>query len=236
MTVITIVADFQPGYGPHEATQSALERSANQQELAADISWLPTSELDTAEGKSQVHRSNGVLIGPGSPYQNMPAVLEVIRYARENRIPLLGTCGGFQHVIIEYARHVLVISDAHHEEYDPYASKLVISKLTCSLAGREMLLRIKPGTLAASIYQSKTAEEPYYCNFGIAPEYVSVLESGDLINSASDDEGEMRIVELPTSIHPFFLATLFVPQMNSTRQTPHPIIEAFVRACAQSNR
>ena len=138
------------------------------------------------------------------------ARLRAIRLAREGDVPCFGTCGGFQHMVIEYARNVLGFADAQHAEYDPYASNLFVSELVCSLAGRELPLTFAPGSRVAQIYQANDAVEQYYCNFGVHPEKVSLLQSGALKISGWDPEGEIRVVELPD--HPFFIGTLYVPQ------------------------
>ena len=80
----------------------------------------------------------------------MERTLAAIRYAREQGVPCFGTCGGFQHMLIEYARNVLGFQDAQHAEYDPYASNLFITQLACSLAGRTMQLRFTPGSRVAA--------------------------------------------------------------------------------------
>src|SRR2546430_5445771 len=160
----------------------------------------------------------------------MDKTLWAIRYARENRVPCLGTCGGFQHIIIEYARNVLGFKDAQHAEYDPYASNLFISQLACSLLGREMELLFSPGSQVAAVYDANSATEQYYCNFGVNPDHVSYLKSGPLKITGSDSEGEVRVVELPG--HPFFMGTLFVPQTRSTPEQPHPLVTAFLKASA----
>jgi CTP synthase (UTP-ammonia lyase) len=112
----------------------------------------------------------------------MDKTLWAIRYARENDIPCFGTCGGFQHIIIEYARNVLGFKDAQHAEYDPYASKFFISKLDCSLAGREMTLNFVAESQVASIYGAVTAIEQYYCNFGVNPECIPLLISSGILS------------------------------------------------------
>jgi CTP synthase (UTP-ammonia lyase) len=133
-------------------------------------------------------------------------------------------------MVLEYARNVLLYRDAQHAEYDPYASTLFISRLSCSLAGREMELTFESGSQMAEIYGSTSATEEYYCNFGVEPGKVGLLASGGLRISGSDREGDVRVIELPD--HPFYLGTLFVPQTKSTQQRPHPLVTAFVQAAA----
>ena len=191
-------------------------------EITAD--WISTDDID----HKLFERYSGIWIAPGSPYKNMDKTVWAIRYARENNIPCFGTCGGFQHMVIEYARNVLGFKDAQHAEYDPYASSLFISQLSCSLAGREMQLEFAPESKIAKIYGSLSAQEDYYCNFGVNPDCIGDLKQGLLNISGSDAEGEIRVIEDPD--HPFFIGTLFVPQMRSTAEKPHPLVTAFLAA------
>ena len=154
--------------------------------------------------------------------------MRAIRWAREQRVPLLGTCGGFQHILIEYARNVLGLADAEHEESNPGAPRLFISRLACSLVERSLTIRLKPGSMVAGLYGQESAQEEYYCNFGVNPDYVDTLRSGPLRVVGSDDEGEVRVVELPG--HPFFVGTLFLPQMRSRPGLPHPVILGFMKS------
>jgi CTP synthase (UTP-ammonia lyase) len=223
-----------------------------------------------------------VWIAPGSPYQSLDGALAAIRFARERNVPLLGTCGGFQHVVLEWARNVLGIEDAAHEEYLPGTSehphpnplpvgegarpRLFISRLACSLVGQTMQVRLVPGTLAAAAYGSLEAEEQYYCNFGINPEVVSAFfgpgtpqrefpiglgaspshnastaapaaadstaSSRTLMISGVDQAGEPRVIELAG--HSFFVATLYVPQMQSRPGRPHPLVSAWLNAAGRT--
>lgn len=79
--------------------------------------------------------------------------MDVIRHCRTNHVPLLGTCGGYQHIVIEYARNVLSIEDAEHAEYDPYASNLVVNKLVCSLAGKALEINVDQESRTYQIYK-----------------------------------------------------------------------------------
>jgi CTP synthase (UTP-ammonia lyase) len=90
----------------------------------------------------------------------MDGALAAIRVARTTVCPFVGTCGGCQHVVIEYARHVLgVVDDAQHAEYDPYASRLFITPLSCSLAGRTMRVFLIPGSRSHASYGCAVADE-----------------------------------------------------------------------------
>lgn len=121
--------------------------------------------------------------------------------------------------------------DAAHAEYDPYASNLIVTPLACSLAGKEMEVDLLPESRAASGYGTTRARERYYCNFGLNPERLPELISAGLAITGFDQDGEPRVIELPT-LH-FFVGTLFVPQAVSTPGRPHPLLLALVKAASR---
>jgi CTP synthase (UTP-ammonia lyase) len=129
---------------------------------------------------------------------------------------------------VEYARHVLGIQDAEHEESAPDAPRLLISKLACSLVGVTERVSITPGTLAHRAYGKTEAAERFHCNYGLNPTYRHHISRGALKVAGVDAHGAVRIVELPT--HRFFLATLFLPQLASRPDRPHPLIKAYLQA------
>jgi CTP synthase (UTP-ammonia lyase) len=227
-TRIGIIGDYDATFEPHRATDAALGHSASALTLGIEAVWLPTTSLDAPDAIQSLASFGGLWVAPGSPYRSMSGALRAIRFARETGLPLLGTCGGFQHIILEYARHVLGLADATHAEYDPYASSLFISRLTCSLVGRALVITLQPGSLVARTYGASSVTEQYYCNFGVNPDYSETLASRDLAIVGSDAEGEMRVVELRS--HPFFVGTLFVPQLRSQAERPHPLILGFLKA------
>jgi CTP synthase (UTP-ammonia lyase) len=224
---IALVGEYTPSFLPHAKTVEVLGHM--QTLLAQPIrgDWLSTAELAGA-AEDRLASYDAVWIAPGSPYRNMQGALDAIRYARQCQMPLLGTCGGCQHVVIEYARNVLGFRDAAHAEYDPYASTLFITSLSCSLVGQTMDVDIEPNSRVAEIYGATRIGEQYYCNFGLNPDHQTRLHDGGLEICGRDANGEARILTIAD--HPFFLATLFVPQLTSTIDRPHPIIGAFMRA------
>ena len=224
MKKIALIAEYDPSFEPHVATERALCHSIEKLNIRIEYDWISTDDLDS----SLFETYQGIWIGPGSPYKNMPKTVSAIQYARENNIPLLGTCGGFQHVILEMAQNVLGFKDANHAEYDPYGSKLFISELACSLAGREMRLSLIKASKVAGFYGTTEVIEKYYCNFGVNPDYIEEIKTAPINIVGSDSEGEIRVVEIPENR--FFVATLFVPQARSTQDKPHPLVNSFVEA------
>jgi CTP synthase (UTP-ammonia lyase) len=228
LPTIALLGEYTPTFEPHVATVAAIEHSCNQLGIDICADWLSTADIVPTLFECY----DGIWVAPGSPYKDLDKTLWAIRYARENDIPCFGTCGGFQHMVIEYARNVLGFHDAQHAEYDPYASDLFISKLTCSLAGRTIQLQFLKNSQAAGIYRSTTAQEQYYCSFGINPNYVDILKQGPIRVSGADAEAEIRVIEYPG--HPFFIGTLFVPQSRSSAEQPHPLVSAFLSSVLES--
>jgi CTP synthase (UTP-ammonia lyase) len=130
-------------------------------------------------------------------------------------------------MVIEFARNVLNIKDAAHAEYDPYASKLVVNLLTCSLKGQTLEISIiDQSSKIFRIFGSDKIYEKYYCNFGLNPAYQDEIDKQGFQVVGIDSHNEARILELKN--HKFFIATLFVPQDNSTQERPHELVTAFL--------
>jgi CTP synthase (UTP-ammonia lyase) len=132
------------------------------------------------------------------------------------------------------------IADADSAEHATSSQNLIIAPVTCPVpdrrAGAPKLsgackLRIKPGSRLAAIYGACEIEEEYFCNFEVNPAYRERFEVAGLCLTAFDDRGELRAVELPD--HPFFVATLYQPQLSSTGERPHPLIVEFVAAASR---
>lgn len=229
---IGIVGEFQPNFAPHNAIAPSVEhaRGADGCGLPVTLDWVATDDAENMTSQ-ELGGYAGWWIAPGSPYRSMDGALKVIRYAREQDIPLLGTCGGYQHVVLEYARNVLGFGDAAHAEYDPYASNLFISALSCSMAGQTMTVAVREKTTAAGLYGQRTVAEKYYCNFGLNLVHLPALTAAGLVVSGTDQDGEPRILELPD--RQFFVATLFVPQTSSTADAPHPLIVGLLNAAVR---
>ena len=228
MVTIAVIGDFNERYEPHAAIGTAVAHAQlSSTGDSAEVVWLDT-ESCKGLGQSDLRSFDAFWIAPGSPYKSMEGALRIIRHARVNDVPLLGTCGGFQHVVLEYARNMLGFSDAQHAEYDPYASRLFIKELECSLAGQSMPVNIAPGSVTAGAYGATAAIERYYCDFGLNLDYLDDLQAGGLVVSGTDADGEPRIIELPGLR--FFVATLFVPQTRSGEGCPHPLVVAFLNA------
>ncbi len=221
---IAVVGDYGAERPTHKATQRALEHAV---QPPLRFEWLAT---ETAEQMSDAELVSyaGLLIAPGSPYRSMDGALKAIRVARERDVPLLGTCGGFQHVAVEFVRDVLGIERADHEESNPNAREFAVVRLPVSLADHEYEVFFHPGSRTEAIYGASAAVEPFFCGFGLNPRYQSAIEERGLAISGTSTVGAARVLELPE--HPFFIATLYVPQARYKPDDPHPLVTAFVAA------
>lgn len=229
---IAVIGDFDDTYAPHVATNSAIRHSADFLGLRAAVTWRPTESLEA--DPRPVADADALWCAPGSPYRSLCGALAALRVGRENGIPTLGTCGGYQHIVLEFARNVLGFEDAQHAEYDPSGSQLFISSLTCSLVGLTLPVNLQPGSLAVTCYGEHRVHEKYYCDFGLNATYRPALEAAGLRVSGVDDDGEARVLELPG--HPYYVATLFVPQDRSTMQEPHPLVTHLLSVAADRKR
>ncbi len=230
---IGIVGDYNPEYTSHLATDLALLHAAESSGIAVDSSWLPTEAL-AGGAERALADVDGLLCTPGTPYASMDGALSAIRTAREDGIPLLGTCGGFQHMAIEYARSVLGWSQAAHEEATPAASLLVVHRLPRSLVGFTRAHTLASGSRLARIYGERQPSEAYLSNFGINPTHAAELAAGGLRPVGWDSDGEARAFEVAE--HPFYLGTLFIPQLSSSPGSPHPLIVGLIEAAAVAGR
>jgi CTP synthase (UTP-ammonia lyase) len=158
----------------------------------------------------------------------MTGALWAIQFARESKLPFLGTCGGFQHALIEYARNVVGIRDADHTETNPDARDAIITRLACSLVEQSGTIRLKEGSRIRNACGCERIVEGYHCRFGLNPSFQSQLESGGVEFTGWDEGGEVRVFELRG--RPFFVATLFQPERAALRGDNHPLISAFIRS------
>ena len=133
-------------------------------------------------------------------------------------------------MLVEHARSLLGIDDASHAESSDVGTP-VISPLSCSLDGQTIDVVLTPGSRLAALYGgARAVVESTACNYGLAPAWQHVASEGGMRVSGVDDTGEVRAIERVD--HPFFVGTLYQPQLRSTPGAPHPVFVGFVAACA----
>ncbi|HWT27308.1 MAG TPA: hypothetical protein VN131_05160 [Mobilitalea sp.] len=223
---IGIIGDYD-GRPSHLATEEAIRHCSEKSGLLYVVDWLPTLELEKgAEDILCIY--DGLWCAPGSPYQSMLGAVRAIQYARENDIPFLGTCGGFQHAALEFAMNVLKIEEIQKSGFDPYSPNLFLSALSCSLVGQTKQILLGKDSRLFEIYGCTKIEERYNCSFGLQKDFQNQLEQGGLKVTGTDEEGEARIMLIEKNR--FFVATLFQPQLSSTIDHPHPLIMAYIKS------
>ncbi|HLK56445.1 MAG TPA: CTP synthase [Chthonomonadaceae bacterium] len=227
---IGLIGDYRAEVIAHQAIPRALALASEALERPLQYEWVPTEEIADV---SRVAAFDALWCVPASPYRSMDGALHAIRWAREQGVPFLGTCGGFQHAILEYARNVLGWADAEHAETSPDAARSVITPLTCGLVEVTGGIRFLPNTRIAAAYGCLETTEGYHCRYGLNPAFLAELTSGPLHITAMDTENDVRAVELDG--HPFFVATLFQPERAALKGRVPPLVAAFVQAAA-SNR
>jgi CTP synthase (UTP-ammonia lyase) len=229
MRRIALVGDRSDSVVAHRAIPRALVLAADECGQEIEPIWMPT---DAVEDASALLTFDAIWCVPGSPYRSMDGALAAIRYAREQRIPFLGTCGGFQHALIEYARNVCGVADAGHAESSPESPLSIVTPLECALLGERARVGLAPHSRMRAAYGRDLTDEEYHCSFGLADHWRPKLEGGDLAFTAFDEAGNVRGAELRS--HPFFVATLFQPERAALVGTLQPLVLAFVRAAAHS--
>jgi CTP synthase (UTP-ammonia lyase) len=227
---IGLVGDRSDAVRAHGAIPEALALAATVAERDVDHAWVATRDL-AAGALETLAPFDAIWCVPGSPYENMDGALGAIRYARERRVPFVGTCGGFQHAVIEYARNVVGLREADHAESSPDAALPIVTRLACSLVRVKSAITFVPGSRLASIYERSDATEEYQCNFGVNGDYRAALAREGLRFTAHDADGDVRAFELPA--HPFFVGTLFQFELSALEGRTHPLAVALVRAASR---
>jgi CTP synthase (UTP-ammonia lyase) len=236
---IAIVGDFDRRKHSHWATDAALFHAGARLRITVEPHWIGTPELADADKVCLLKDFDGVWGAPGSPYASMPGILNAISYARERNVAYLGTCAGFQYALIELSRNVLGVDDADSAENDAKGDEnIVIKPIYCVAPGAAPgtprlagpgVARPTPGTLLEAICGSGDLNEEYFCSLEANADFVPRWEAAGLVVAARGHDGEMRAFEL--SQRRFFVAALFQPQLSSSYERPHPLIEGFLRAC-----
>jgi CTP synthase (UTP-ammonia lyase) len=224
---VALVGDRSANVRAHARIPGLIDALLTRDSIPLDPYWIATTDVADRE----LGGFDAIWVMPGSPYKSPAGAIAAVRTARENGIPFLGTCGGFQHALMEYAHNACGLKDVENAEVTPDAPEHLIVPLECSLKGHEEAVMIVPGTLAAQISGPGRRTERYHCAFGLNEKYLEALTSGGLVFSGFDDQGHVRVMELPG--HPFFMATLFQPELHGDGAQPHPIIRAFATAAVE---
>ncbi|MFQ5540978.1 MAG: CTP synthase [Candidatus Paceibacteria bacterium] len=228
----------------------ALKFSAAEAGVSVNIDWLNVKDYERKGARMQVlNRYDGLLVPGGFGKSGIEGKIKIIKYAREHGIPFFGLCYGMQLIVVEYARNVLGLKQAHTVEVQPRAADPVINVmpeqkelLQKKHYGGTMRLgsysaKLKQGTRARQAYGTGKISERHRHRYEVNPEYVARLEDAGLVFSATSPDGVlMEIAELPEREHPFFLGTQFHPEFQARPLSPHPLFSAFIRAAVKRRK
>jgi CTP synthase (UTP-ammonia lyase) len=196
-------------------------------ELNYFYQWVPTREITDA---TDLSGWDAIWVVPGAPYHAQQGVHRAIKYARLNKVPFLGTCGGFYSAVLEYAQNVLKMQETAElgDELGPIES-LILPPTCVTDPDFKVALSVQAGSRLSAIYDGRTqVDEILQCNYGMVQEFLDRATQGDVRFSAWDASGAPRALEIVD--HPFFVACLFQPELSSVADAVHPIVETFLNA------
>jgi CTP synthase len=212
--------------------------------INVNFKWIDTSTIEPSNIVRRLSDVHGIIVPGGFGVRGTEGKIECIRYARENNVPYLGLCLGFQMAVIEYARNVCGIKGANSTEFEPGCAHPVIDVLpeqkkieglggNMRLGGKE--IDITPGTLAAKLFDNATRIRLRFRHrYEVDPRYVPTLEEKGLVFSGRHpNQPIMQILELPQDVHPYFIGTQAHPELTSRPLRPQPMFLGLVKAAAE---
>lgn len=228
----------------------AIKFSSYWQGAKAELHWINAKEYETGKRKvTELKNFDGVIVPGGFGATGVEGIMSAIKFVRENKIPYLGLCYGMQLAVIEYARNVARLKGAHTTEVNPNSPHPIVGimseqkdKLSQGNYGGSMRLGSYPavlegGSLAHKAYGAINIKERHRHRYEVNPEYVDKLTEAGLKFSGISPDGKLcEIAELPASVHPFFLATQFHPELKARPLSPHPLFTAFVKAALKGKK
>lgn len=221
----------------------ALKFSAAEVEAKLSITWINAKSFEKGEDVESLREYDGILVPGGFGETGIEGKIKAIQFARENKIPYFGLCYGMQLMVVEYARNVLGIPEAHTVEINPSTPHPIVDVMesqkdviaegnfggTMRLGAYPAVL--KDGSIARSAYGAKQVSERHRHRYEINNAYVPQLEEAGLVFSGTSPDGVlMEIAELPQTEHPFMLGTQFHPELIARPLSPHPLFTAFLKA------
>jgi CTP synthase len=203
-----------------------------------NVRWIHSEDLNAENVHRHLSGLNGMLVAPGFGERGIEGKIEAIRFVRENNIPFLGICLGMQCAVIEFARNVLGMENAHSTEMLPKTKYPVIhlqeGQKGITKKGGTMRLgaypcKIKSNSVAFSIYNKNEISERHRHRYEFNNEYLKNFHTKGMIASGVNPDKELvEIVEIPS--HPWFIGVQFHPEYKSTVDNPHPLFMSFVKA------
>ncbi|HZK82075.1 MAG TPA: CTP synthase, partial [Humisphaera sp.] len=209
-----------------------------------NLRWLDTTSIDADSVERRLEDVHGIIVPGGFGARGTEGKIECIRWARENKVPFLGLCLGFQMAVIEYARNVCGISDANSTEFDPRCKSPVIDILpeqkkieglggNMRLGGKD--IDLKRDSLASSLFDNASRIRLRFRHrYEVDPKYIPTLEKhGMVFSGKAPNFPIMQVLELPQDVHPYFLGTQAHPELTSRPLHPAPMFMGFIKAAME---
>lgn len=222
----------------YKSIAEAFIHAGAENETKVDIEWIHSEDINHKNSAKKLGDLDGILVAPGFGSRGIDGKIEAIRFARENKVPFFGICLGMQCAVIEYARNVLNMKDAHStemKEYTPFpVINLMAEQKSISNLGGTMRLGSYPcelveGSKAQKAYKTIDIEERHRHRFEFNNDYLELfVESGMVPTGLNPESGLVEIVEVQD--HPWFVGAQFHPEYKSTVAQPHPLFVGFVKA------
>ena len=238
---VALVGKYVSLQDAYKSILEALVHAGAANSCKVHVHSINSEEITAVNVAEKLKGMKGVLVAPGFGSRGLEGKVEAIRYARENRIPFLGICLGMQMCVVEFARNVLGFKDAESTEVNPDTTHPVIDMMEdqkkTTMKGGTMRLgaydcQISKDTLAYKIYGKTLISERHRHRYEFNAKYAEDFKKAGLVASGHNPQtGLTEIVELPQSVHPFFIGSQFHPEYKSTPETPHPLFKAFIAAC-----
>ena len=228
----------------YKSIAEALIHAGAHQEVDVQVDWIHSESITSNSAAEKLAGLDGIIGAPGFGSRGVDGKIETIQYARTKGVPFFGICLGMQCAVIEFARNVIGLTDAHSTEIKEYTPDPVIDlmaeqKSIQNMGGTMRLgaypCELTPGSHAFNAYGSASIEERHRHRYEFNNAYLERFESlGMVATGKNPDSGLVEIVEIPE--HPYFVATQFHPEYASTVETPHPLFTAFVKAAKIGQR
>ena len=235
---VGLVGKYAHLHDAYLSVAEALVHAGAANDTRVEIHWIHAEDVGEAGAEELLAHCDGILVPGGFGPRGVEGKIAAIRYAREQGVPFLGLCLGLQLAVVEFARDVCGLPQAHSTEFEPDTPHPVIDLMPAQkdirrLGGTMRLgsfpCRLQKGSLAARAYASLEIHERHRHRLEVNAAYVDLLSRHGLRASGIWPEaGLVEVVELPS--HPWFLATQFHPELKSRPNRPHPLFVAFVAA------
>lgn len=238
---IALVGKYVELHDAYKSIAEAFTHAGAYNECKVKLHWIHSEKIDESNVKDILGQMHGILVAPGFGERGIEGKITAVRFAREQKIPFLGICLGMQCAVIEFARNVLGLENAHSTEMNPQTPYPVIDLMEeqkkVTAKGGTMRLgaypcKLQKGTKVHQAYGKTLISERHRHRYEFNNQFLEQFEKGGLVFSGfNPDSNLVEVIELPS--HPWFVGVQFHPELKSTVASPHPLFMRFVKAAME---